>query len=207
MILGLIKFEALKLMSADYENNYDITKMEEYLANDNYGKYLRAMNGSINRCFDRLRSKAKQPKKSMELTYDPDTDIDYYLEFDLTEEAYADVDKIWRVVWRGDDGRVIRNFQYELEGRTLILENMKQDGKYKIIYLEKLPFITDLKDDEDLTIADELARLLPFWIKAELYEEDEPDLANQARSMFESYLANLYPEDEINQTMVENVYE
>lgn len=207
MKLGLIKFEALTLMFADYTNDYDITKMEEYLADDNYGKYLRAMNGSINRCFDRLRSKSKQPKKTLELAYDPETDTDYYLEFDLTEATYEDVDRIYRIVWRGDDGRVIRNFQYEIEGRTLIIENMMQDGKYKLIYLEKLPFITDLTDDEDLVIDESLARLLPYWIKAELYEEDEPSAANQARTIFETYLASLYEEETIVQTKVEDVYE
>ncbi|MGE4321223.1 MAG: hypothetical protein AB7E61_07225 [Acholeplasmataceae bacterium] len=206
MILGKIKIEALRLMFAGYNQDYEVDDLETLTTDDNYGTYLKAMNGSINRCFDRLRSLAKQPKKSLTLEFDPDVDEDFNLEYDLDDEAFASVDKIVRIVWRDLYGNVIRNFEYELEGRTLIIQNMQEAGTYKLIYLEKLPFIDDLADTEDLTIDDELARIIPYWIKGELYEEDEPSVAAQSRQLFEYYLSNLYVEEEIVQTKVKDVY-
>lgn len=205
MKLGSIKIEALRLMFAGYNVDYQEDELTTLEDDDNYGTYLKSMNSSINRCFDRLRSLGKQPKKSINLTYDPETDDDFYIEYDLDSTTFDNVDKINRIIWKDDRGKVIRDFEYELEARTIIIKNM-YSGTYKMIYLEKFPFITTLQDTEELTIDDELARIIPYWIKGELYEEDEPELAQQARQLFEFYLSNLYEEDEVHQTKVKNVY-
>ncbi len=203
--LGDIKFEALKLMFADYTNDYSISNMDTYLQDNNYGKYLRAMNGSINRCFDRLRAMKKQPKKSLTLDKGLMVD-DPYLFFDLDTAAFTSVDHIVRITYRDEDGNPTDStIHYEIEGRTLIFKNLP--GSFRLIYWEKLPFITTLTDDSILLIEDELARLLPIFIKSELIEEDEPDLARAARSLFEQSLASLYQEEEINQLKVVDVYE
>jgi hypothetical protein len=201
--LGDIKIEALKLMFADYKNDYTISNLSTLVINDNYGKYLRAMNGSINRCFDRLRSLKKQPKKSLTLNKG-DMSEDNYLYFDLDASTFASVDFIVRITYRDEDGYPTDSkVTYEIEGRTLILQN--RPGTFRLIYWEKLPYITTLGDDQILLIEDELARAIPYFIKGELLEEDEPDLASKARALFEGTVSNLYQEEEINQTKVVDV--
>lgn len=201
--LGDIKIEALKLMFADYTNDYSIAGLSGLLADANYGKYLRAMNGSINRCFDRLRALRKQTKKTLALDKGLMED-DEYLYFDMSTETFDNVDFIVRISYRDEDGRPVEpNYEYQLEGDELIIQNM--EGSFKMIYYEKLPFITTLTDDAVLAIEDELARLLPYFIKSELLEEDEPELARQARALFEQSLASLYEEPEMRQTKVVNV--
>lgn len=201
--LGDIKIETLKLMFADYTNDYTIDGLSELLSNDNYGKYLRAMNGSINRCFDRLRANRKQPKKV--ITLDKGLMVeDAYLYFDLTTEAFVNVDHIIRIAYRDEYGYPTDSVtHYEREGDELIIKNIP--GTFRMIYWEKLPFITTLEDTDILLVEDELARLLPYFIKSELLEEDEPELARQARLMFEQSLATLYQEEEVNQTQVLDV--
>ena len=201
--LGDIKIEALKLMFADYKNDYSIDGLSALLSNDNYGKYLRAMNGSINRCFDRLRANRKQPKKVITLDKGLMVD-DLYLYFDMTTETFANVDHIVRIAYRDEYGRPTDSvIHYEREGDEIIFKN--DLGSFRMIYWEKLPFITTLTDNEVLPIEDELARLLPYFIKGELMEEDEPDLARQARILFEQSLNALYAEEEVNQTQVLDV--
>lgn len=200
--LGEIKIEALKLMFADYKNDYSVSNLSSLMANDNYGKYLRAMNGSINRCFDRLRALKKQPKKVIVLDKGLMAE-DEFLHFDLDDETFASVDYINRITYRDEDGRPLDSkVHYEMEGREIIIEN--RSGSFRMIYFEKLPFITTLTDDQVLLIEDELARVIPYFIKSELMEEDEPELARQARIMFEQTVAALYNEPEVRQTKVVN---
>jgi len=200
--LGEIKIESLKLMFADYENDYSVDTLDALLTDDNYGKYLRAMNGSINRCFDRLRSDFKQPIKSLEI--DKGVSEESLLFIDLDGEDYENVDYINRITYTDDYGYQ-SSVEYELEGRTLIIPN--REGVYRLVYYEKLPYITTEIDTAVIQIEDDLARIIPYFIKSELIEEDEPQMASMARGMFEAALARMYKEPEVRQKTVVDVYE
>ncbi len=200
--LGEIKIESLKLMFADYKNDYSVDTLDDLLSDDNYGKYLRAMNGSINRCFDRIRSLRKQPKKALEI--DKGESTESLLFINLDDALYQDVDYISRITYRDDYGYQSKS-EYEIEGRTLIIPN--RDGVYRMVYYEKLPFITTETDTDIIQIEDELARLIPYFIKYELIEEDEPDQSRAAKMEFETMLARLYQESDIVQTKVVDVWE
>ena len=58
----------------------------------------------------------------------------------------------------------------------------------------------------DTKLTDELLALIPYFVKSELYEEDEPQMAAQARNIFEASLEALIPYEESKQTLVERVY-
>ena len=45
--------------------------------------------------------------------------------------------------------------------------------------------------DEEIDIPDELARLLPYYVKSDIFETEEPSLASQARNKFESALEEI----------------
>lgn len=202
--LGDIKIEALRLMFADYTNDYSVENLDTLLENDNYGKYLRAMNGSINRCFDRFRSSNRQPIKKMIIDKGEMTD-DPYLHIDLDDEAFALIDKIIRITYENADNLVYKeSIEYELEGRELIIQN--DSGEFRIIYYETLPFITDEVDTDVIEIEDELARIVPYFIKSDLLEEDEPEMANRALSLFEQRLNALPRQEKPKRKKVKDVY-
>ena len=64
--LGQVKKEALRLMFVSYDE--DLDSYEDMYDNSNYISYLLGMPGAINRCFDRIKSARKQPKRVIDLT-------------------------------------------------------------------------------------------------------------------------------------------
>jgi hypothetical protein len=71
-----------------------------------------------------------------------------------------------------------------------------------------MPYITSATTDAtEIALPDELLRIIPFYIKYNLYEEDEPELAARAKNEFDEGLL-LYEEDvQSIQRKVVDVYE
>ena len=68
-------------------------------------------------------------------------------------------------------------------------EEVTEDEMFNIEYAPILKPITATTDNsETLNIPEALARIVPYFIKAELYEQDEPELSATARNIFESAL-------------------
>lgn len=205
--LGQVKKEALRLMFVSYDE--DLDSYEDMYDNSNYISYLLGMPGAINRCFDRIKSARKQPKRVIDLTsYVVDYD-EYAMTNQYNLNSISDYDSLDRIIFISSEGAYNGNANYQLDGSMLILDNW--DGTYRISYYIKLPTIT--KDTSDNTmlsslgVTDEIARMLPYFIKAELYEEDQPNLAAQARGLFEMMLGTLYKTPSNKQTKVKDVYE
>ena len=73
----------------------------------------------------------------------------------------------------------------------------------------KIDNITDnIADTDDIpNLSDELARLIPYYIKFELYQEDEPDLALTAKNTFDQGIESLRVYDEeFEEIKIEKVY-
>ncbi len=60
-----------------------------------------------------------------------------------------------------------------------------EDEMFTIEYMPKI--LVD-KDSEEIDLPDALARMIPYFIKADLFEFDEPSLSATARNIFESAL-------------------
>jgi hypothetical protein len=65
-----------------------------------------------------------------------------------------------------------------------------EDEIFNIEYTPKLEMITATTDNEkEIDIPETLARIIPYFVKADLFEMDEPELSATARNIFESALS------------------
>lgn len=68
-------------------------------------------------------------------------------------------------------------------------ESVVEEETFSIEYTPIVPLITVSSDDNlEIDIPETLARIIPYYVKADLYEQDEPELAATARNIFESAL-------------------
>lgn len=94
------------------------------------------------------------------------------------------------------DGEYLKFKDYDWEGdSTLILDGLKQ-GNYKIHYFAYPKEITSqTEDDYELELDPEVASLLPVYIAAELYEDDDSSMAYYIREQYEAAKQRLVPTD------------
>lgn len=64
-----------------------------------------------------------------------------------------------------------------------------EDETFIVEYTPKLKMFDNGSDEnEELEIPETLARIIPYFVKADLFEQDEPELSANARNIFESAL-------------------
>lgn len=69
-------------------------------------------------------------------------------------------------------------------------EEIEEDELFKVEYMPKAQYFTSTTPNEtEIDIPEVLARAIPYFIKAELYEQEEPQLSASARNIFENALA------------------
>lgn len=203
MKLGTVKTEALKLMFINYAKEIDAEDIPDLMADDNYSSYLVNMDGAIRRGIDRIVNAGKLPTKSVVLENGEQVGSMHY-RFDLTKiPDFSSVVRVTGEEW----GEYKANFPFQSEsyGVVLVRTNDSQ-AVFRMIYRPKAPDITGLENIDELPIPNELANILPYFIKADLYEEDEPQLSSSARNQFEQYLAAIDTKDKSIQTHVKAVY-
>ena len=181
MTINDIKIEALKLMFTNY--NEDIHSVSELSNDDNYAAYIPSMNGAINRALARLYAKRVIRKRFIPLptdfaSCDDSKDIEEAISITLTEyEKDAIRDRI------ADENPHLT--AEEIEAKAIVEIN-NEEAKLHVY----IPVDAQL--------------LIPYYIKADLYEEDEPAIAAQARNYFEAGLDDRWYDEE--QEVVENVF-
>lgn len=203
MMIYQIKEEALKLMFATYE---DIDTLDE--TSNEIGSYLRAMNGSIMRALLRLQQKGLTPLKRLEAKNIHERWIlnDNPLTIDV-KDAIDDMYKLDRVVV--NSGYIYEgNADYRFEGDILTVFAPKES--VAIIYYKKVPdrhelFEVDEDDAFDLTfwgLDEDLQEYIPYFIKGELFKEDDPTDAREAMMIFNTYIEDRIIENTNVQTRV-----
>ena len=198
MTLGEIKIESLRLMFAG-NLGYGLNEngLNALLSDDNYNVYLYAMTGAINRCFADLESKGATPIKSMVLRRDHLTDG----VFDLTAiEKYSSLDSV-----TDKDGR---NVEFVKKGNYLYPPPLLSDEDYCVIYYHVgLPRIgEDTGNSKQIELPDELARLIPYFIKGEVYREEDPNEAGEARNWYEQGVIQYLAKDVQTQNVIVSRY-
>lgn len=199
MRLGDIKVEALKLMFTNYAFDISINDLQTMLADENYGSYIVNMNGSIARALDRIENACVLPLKRKEITYE-DCEVDkYFLRFDTSK--IDDLFLIDRIAADYGKGVYCGSVGFELEGNVLLLP--KDAISYSILYYPTIKTVDEkVLDSEEMWIPDKIARLIPYYIKGDLYQEEEPDLAADARNIFEASLDDLKSQYQSKQNYV-----
>lgn len=202
MTLNEIKKNALALMFANYEDDLSETNVDE-VTNDEYKRYLVNMNAVINRALSRIQSAGVLADKSYEVT---STDGDAGLvRLDLAT-LISDFWRVSRVIYQSKSA-YIPYLSFSMEGNTIVLPKLKGDDKYIVMYKPKIDRIAlTAASNTEINIPNEVADLIPYFIKSELYEEDEPKLAVQARNIFEAMLEDLKRDEYASQEAVINVF-
>lgn len=205
MTLGEIKIESLRLMFAG-NLGYGLNEngLNALLSDDNYNVYLYAMTGAINRCFADLESKGATPIKSMVLCRNKLADG----VFDLTKiEEYSSLDSV-----TDKDGR---NVEFVKKGNYLYPPPLLSDEDYCVIYYHVgiLRIGEDTGNSEQikmkgnhLILPDELARLIPYFIKGEVYREEDPNEAGEARNWYEQGVVQYLAKDVQTQNVIVSRY-
>ena len=211
MNLGEIKIETLKLMFLNMNQDIIIEKLKTYSLDETYKSYLINMAGAINRCLSNIEEKRVLPSKTKQLNIANGTASGSFLRFDLGT-LIGDFYDIERIVRETDDGDYNGNFEYQREGNTIVLEKCEDsDGiTYTVIYKPCLKRVTSITpDDTELNIPDNIASNIPYFLKGELYRDDEPNEASEARNWYEAAMEEIMMKadkqiNNINQT--KNVY-
>ena len=180
MTINDIKIEALKIMFLNYSE--DIKDITALTTDENYSAYIMNMNGAINRALGRFWAKRVihkmfKPLPSAFEGIDDSLDLcDYCFAITQTEEA-----KIKECV----------EIEYpNLTGEALTIKQNLAIEEEKVNRRKLIPIDAQL--------------LIPYWIKADLYEEDEPALSVQARNIFEQGIDDRQHEEV--QPSIENVF-
>jgi len=204
MTLGEIKIEALKLMFMNYEHDIAVSDIENIKGDAKYGSYLVNMPGSINRAFNRIEQKGVLRSKTASL--ENGAEGDYYTRYDLDE--ISDFYSLERIVYENADGGYKGNIGFRIEGSEILLPNIKEGESYRLIYKPKIERVTGITDDEaEIGLPDDIAGLIPYFIKSELFEEDEPALSAQARNVFEASLNTIKPLPASKQNHIDTVFD
>lgn len=209
MKLGEIKLETLRLMFANYDTKLSIENFDVYANDEQYKHYLDNMDESISRAIDRINSAGVIPQKGLMVEYG-NTVLGYESGklFDrvdlrkLIDDYYALVR-----VMRYTESNVIGNVEYLSAADGNVLVKPLTDGEaYEFIYNPKSKGIVGLADNDELDLPDDLARIIPYFVKGDLYQDDEPNLAADAKNQFEQYLLTYRRGNDSVSERVESVY-
>lgn len=201
MKLGEIKIEALKQMFTNYGFDINIENLTSLLIDENYASYLVAMNGSIARAIDRIENAMVVKRKVFDIPSSFLNEINRsYQRFDLSQ--IHDYFMIDRVICTFDNGFINENAEFTLAGDLITLPVLK-GVTFSIVYFPKVKNIdADTSDTDELELEDKFARIIPYFIKGELYQEEEPGLAADATNRFEALLMDFAKADISNQTSI-----
>jgi hypothetical protein len=205
MKLGEIKLEALRVMNINNDSILNLENMDSILGEKRFAKYLNNMLCSINRAIDIINHKNILPEKKLSL----DTLLTTYgvsnNRFDLAKTS--DVMAISRIVYE-EGNTYISRVPYEKEGSVLVVDSRYNPKNLSVVYYPRIASIgEDISDDDDIPgLPDNLARLIPYYIKFDLYQEDEPDLAVKGKETFEEGLKLLTVKDGEVDYLIEKVY-
>lgn len=207
MTLGELKIAILKLIS---NTNDDLTvdNLIELESDDNYNTILKNCRESINRALTRLLTEKKIPYATLYIT--PETNVS--LQVNNTnryklKDLSNDINTIINVIYEDTDGNSVGRNQLRVEGEYLVLPNLTK-GIYIVVYLPNITIKADMSNNEEINIPEHICSLIPYFVKADLYEEDEPNLAMASRNYFESAIAELKTnEDNDRQSYVRTIFQ
>lgn len=205
MTLGDIKAEALRLMFANGSEDIRGSDIDRLQSDERYADYLLNMTGAINRALSVIEERGVLPHKVCPL---PDGTVrgDGTVRYELT--AIPDYFDIVRIVLETDT-EYIGACEYRREAEQVILRHVP-GGEHRLIYRPRATRVTPITDNgtdvEQLGVPERIACHIPYFIKGELYRQDEPNEASEARNWFESAIVELlYHARDPQQTAVESV--
>ena len=209
MKISEIKIEALKLMFVGGSQVLLPENLYIYKNDESFGFYLVRMNGAINRCFSRLEAMGVLPPRVDTLSSEEARSLGKKLEYILSSFPVSEFLGVVQVDLSTGERRELfpDEFEYIAEEDIVLLDAIEKDECYKIKYRPKLKRLTEVSDDGAVCeVPDYIASLIPLYIKSELYSEDEPGAAAEARNLFEASLEKIKDNEEKGCGAVRTVY-
>ena len=210
MTLLELKVICIKNVSQDNETNFNTENYSDYSSDPRYADYINNIDIAINQALARLVTSEKIPSKIFRVNSSQITnDLQGYVKIDLSS-LEPSVYRIKKVYFRTHDGLLIHPMYSKPNADTLLVTKYSVDGEYEIVYSINIDYLQDNNIDlkDTFNIKDSLLNsfVVPF-VKAKLWEAEEPNLAQQYMNYAESYL-NAYDNDETNieQPFVESAY-
>lgn len=184
MTVGTIRREALRLMFASYGDDLEAHSATQLADDPRYAPYMAGMVGSINRAVLAMQGRGLLPAQCATLA--SPCVSDGTATFNLG--GIAGLDMVLRVLVYTAAG--CRACSYIWEGGTTLVVPLWVEGTYVLVYTVRYtPLQADCEDDAALPIPDALAALVPYYIKSELFAEEDAEDAAMARRYFEQGLA------------------
>lgn len=204
MTLNDIKIAALQLMFTNYSDDIRTADVDD-MTNEEYLQYVVNMDAVINRCLGRFETAGVLAPGSVTFYHEDGTVGEYYAKYNLATLA-SGFASVLRVIH--EDGTLYEPaIGYTMQGDTLVLPKLKDSATYTVLYNKRLTRVSIGAVSSTVVDApNHLAELIPYFIKAELYEEDEPELASQARNIFEASLSTFIRDENGGDTGVQNLY-
>ena len=195
MKLGEIKLEALRIMNINNDSVLLLERIDSMINEKKYAKYLHNITKSINKAIDYINHRKVSSQHSINMS---DLSITYGAKnnrFDVS--TIPNFMSVARIVYE-DSNNYLEKVPYDKIGNLIALSKIYQPENLTLIFDVKIPSVTDAigDDDEVPGLSDELARLIPYYIKFDLYQEDEPDLAMNSKATFEQGVEALRTYDE-----------
>lgn len=188
MTKGELISACLKLM---FENDEQIDT--DVVSNDlNYKYKTNNILESINRAFIRLEQLNKLPMRSIKIDYDESNDdfSQYDLNF-LTNNELIEIEGIYLLEEKSYTVKSVKKIVY-MPNNVIALPSLSKGYKY-IIYYKSFPIVLKYTDSDimELPYPEYICGIIPYFVKGDLYEETNANLALLARNMFESYASDM----------------
>lgn len=181
MKLGDIKVEALRLMFMGGALEIGADQLVDFADDQTYGYYLSRMPGAINRAFSIIERRRVLPVKAVRLIA---TGEGSTARFHLKAVA-TDLYDVERITYERE-GHYDTGIDYHLEGGELIVHDFDKDACYTLLYRPRIDRVSAGTDDQkEIDIPDEIAEVIPYAVKGDLFRDDESDEAEAARARFE----------------------
>ena len=177
-------------MFAAYGELLEQATTRELYENPQYAPYLADMEMCINRAISRMQSMGLVGIGRHALTGAVVTGS--VATFNLS--ALSDLVGVIGVVQTDDTGCWAHGYQWA-GGTTLVVPQYSSAAAYELLYRRQITPLAPMSDDDTvIPLPDGLAVLLPYYIKSELYEEEDAVAAAKARDYFEKGLS-AWPRD------------
>ena len=204
MKLGEIKIEALKLMFADYTDDLSMENLAALKSDENFGRYVNSMPGAINRCYNRLEDTKVIPLKKVTISKEQGTEQNGRIRYNLSEliSDFGTLDRVIAETETSYNG----NCEYVMETNSIVMLHSIED-ELTFVYSPALARISSsTADDTEIELPDKIASVIPYFIKGDLFREDEPAEAAEARNLFEASIDATNNDIKRRQTSIKTVF-
>lgn len=204
MKLKDIMIESLKLMFASYDRDLALVSVDDLKADSAYRDFIYNMPPAINRAFGLIENKGVL--RDIVRTYTASggrvampeyiTPTDGMLGGNITRIGLKTASEIAWLSWD----------EIDFSGSEMSLPFASPLEQYVVRYSPKINRVTAETDENtDIPIPDDIAALIPYYVKSELYREEDASEADKARGWFEAGLNEIVSR-EIMPTGVSTVF-